>query len=489
MPAESKVPSSRFLILTAALFILPALFLAPTSTGADEKQSKTAIPIRSAAEIDYPPFSIVDADGRSDGFAVELLRAALAAMGREVNFRTGPWADVRGWLENGQVQALPLVGRTPEREPVFDFTFPYMTLHGAIVVRRDTTDIRTMQDLRGRTVAVMKGDNAEEFLRREDRGITIHTPSTFEEALHELSRGRHDAVVTQRLVALRLIQQAGITNLRVIDRPIEGFRQDFCFAVREGDRDTLGLLNEGLALVMADGTYRRLHAKWFAALQLPADRRIVVGGDHNYPPYEYLDQNGRPAGYNVDLTRAIALELGLDIEIRLGPWADIVQGLEEGDIDVIQGMFYSPKRDLTFDFTQAHAQNHYVGVVRKGEGPPPDSLEALKNQRIVIQKGDLIHQLLLEKGLDDQITTVESQEEVLEELAAGKHDCALVVRISALHLLEKNAWTNLAMGRKPIFSTDYGYAVLNGRKALLTAFGEGLEILNKTGCWRTTPWM
>jgi hypothetical protein len=54
--------------------------------------------------------------GRADGFSVELLRAALAAMGREVTFRTGPWGEVKGWLEKGEVQVLPLVGRTPERE-------------------------------------------------------------------------------------------------------------------------------------------------------------------------------------------------------------------------------------------------------------------------------------------------------------------------------------------------------------------------------------
>ena len=140
-----------------------------------------------------------------------------------------------------------------------------------------------------------------------------------EKPCQELSNGRYDAVVIQRLVALRLIQETGLSNLRVVSRPIEGFRQDFCFAVKEGDRETLALLNEGLALVMADGTYRHLHAKWFAALELPSHRRIVIGGDHNYPPYEYLDEKGRPAGFVVDLTRALAREMGLDIEIRLGP--------------------------------------------------------------------------------------------------------------------------------------------------------------------------
>ena len=441
-------------------------------------------PIRSAAEIDYPPFCIVDVQGEPRGFSVELMRAALAAMGREVTFLTGSWADVRGWLEQGEVQALPLVGRTPEREAMYDFTFPYMSLHGAIVVRTDTTGIQDLKDLRGRRVAVMKGDNAEEFLLREDRGITIHTTTTFVEALRELSEGRHDAVVIQRLVALRLIREDELSNLRVVNKPIDGFRQDFCFAVKEGDRETLALLNEGLALITADGTYRHLHAKWFAALELPSHRRIAVGGDYNYPPYEYLDELGRPTGFTVELTRAIAREVGLDLEIRLGPWADVMKGLENGDIDVVQGMFYSPERDLKFDFSQPHVVNHYVSVVRKGEGTPPATLGELAGKRIVVERGDFAHDFLVANGLEGQLTLVESHDGVLRELVEGKHDCALVVRISALHLIEKHEWRNLDLGRTPVASTEYCYAVRNNQKALLAQFSEGLKMLEKTGEYR-----
>ncbi|MFN2351147.1 MAG: transporter substrate-binding domain-containing protein, partial [Kiritimatiellia bacterium] len=111
----------------------------------------------------------------------------------------------------------------------------------------------------------------------------------------------------------------------------------------------LALLNEGLALVMADGTFRRLHATWFAGMELPSDRRIIVGGDHNYPPYEFLDNDGQPAGYNVDLMRAIARAVGLELEIRLGPWERMLRSLEVGAIDAIQGLFYSPARSHKFD--------------------------------------------------------------------------------------------------------------------------------------------
>ncbi|MFH7319952.1 transporter substrate-binding domain-containing protein [Desulfurivibrio sp. D14AmB] len=441
-------------------------------------------PIRGGSEIEFPPFCVLDEEGRPSGFSVELLRAALAAMGREVTFRTGPWSEVRGWLAQGEVQALPLVGRTPEREDIFDFTFPYISMHGAIVVRADTQGIGALDDLRGKQVAVMKGDNAEEFLRREERGITIHTTLSFEEALRELSQGRHDAVVTQRLVALRLIQETGLTNLRVINRPLEEFRQDFCFAVKKGDHETLALLNEGLALVMADGTFRTLHAKWFAALELPSHRPVVIGGDHNYPPFEYLDEHGRPAGYNVDLTRAIAREMGLNVEIRLGPWAEIRRALAMGEIDALQGMFYSPARNRSFDFTQPHLIKDGVAVVRSGESAPPANLAELVGKRLVVQAGDIMHDFALENGLGEWLTVVDGPEQALRELALGRHDCALVSRLSAHYWINRQGWGNLLVGHQPLLSSGYCYAVAKGNQALLAQLSEGLKVLADTGEYR-----
>ncbi|MCF8109672.1 MAG: transporter substrate-binding domain-containing protein [Desulfohalobiaceae bacterium] len=359
-----------------------------------------------------------------------------------------------------------------------------MSLHGAIVVRQDQTGIHDLGDLRGRRVAVMKADNAEEFLRREDRGIDIHTTPTFEIALRELAEGRYDAVVAQRLVALRLIQKTGLTELRVIDRPVEGFKQDFCFAVQEGDREALALLNEGLAIVVADGTHRHLHAKWFAAMQLPSDRPLVVGGDRNFPPYEYLDENGDPAGYNVDLTRAIAREMGLNLEIRLGRWTERLQALESGRIDVMQGMFYSPTRGLTFDFSQLHAVSHNVAVVRQGDEPAPGSVKELAGKRIVVQRGDILHDFALENGLAEELVVVADQEEALRELSEGKHDCALVSRITALYLIEKHGWSNLIPGKEAILASEYCYAVSKGREALLAQFSEGLKALENSGEYR-----
>jgi PAS domain S-box-containing protein len=470
-------------IVIAAANFVPA-FMDNAFAVTDKGFAASKISILAASEIDYPPFSIVDDDDNANGFSVELMQAALSAMGRNVTFRTGLWTDVREWLEQGEVQALPLVGRTPEREYVFDFTFPYMSLHGAIVVRNDTSEIKRIEDLKGRKVAVMRGDNAEEFLRREDRGIEIEVTSTFQEALRALSEGWCDAVVIQRLVALRLMQENDFANLRIVDEPVDGFRQDFCFAVQKGDYETLAILNEGLALVMADGNYRHLHAKWFAALELPANRRIVIGGDHNYPPFEYLDEHGKPAGFNVDLTRAIAREAGLDIEIRLGSWPEVLKQLALSEIDAVQGLLYSAQRDLSFNFSPPHTVIHYVGIVRKGEGEPPANAESLLGKKIIVQESDILHEFLVEMEMMDQVTLVDSQEAALRELSEGRHDYALVARLSALELIKRHGWNNLIVGNHPLLSPGYSYAVPQHHKALLARLGEGLKMIEKSGEYR-----
>ncbi len=480
--AERLLRSWAAVALMGMVFLLGVLSAAAEDSGSSPTDSKV---ILSATEYDYPPFCVLDSAGHPDGFSVQLLRAAMDAMGSRVKFKIGPWSEVKKSLADGRVQVLPLVGRTPEREDIFDFTFPYLTMHGTIVVRQDEEGIRSTEDLVGRQVAVMKGDNAEEFLRRSTTGVEIATRESFEVALRELAQGQHDAVVTLRLVALQLINQIGAENLKLVGGPMKDFTQSFCFAVREGDKELLSILNEGLALVIADGTYRRLHAEWFGPIEERMRRRsrIVVGGDNNFPPFEYLDANGRPTGYNVELTRAIAQEMGLDVSISLKPWAEVRSDLAENKIDLIHGLFYSPERDDVFDFSPPHAVVNYA-FVTLGEKRAPRSLSDLSGLSVLVMQGDIMHDALLEQNGDFEIVAVESQKEALRQLTSGKYDCALVAKIPAHYWISRNDWQNLHIADRTIRSQEYCYGVLSGNDWLLSRFSEGLANLKASGEYR-----
>ena len=243
-------------ICRRCLVVLCALFLGAPPSIAQEV-------IQSASELDYPPYSIVTEDGQADGFAVEMLRESLRFMGREVRFKIGPWHKIKDDLAAGRIQVLPLVARTEERQAIYDFTAPYLNLHGSIVVRKGDRRIRGTSDLQDKTVVVMKGDSAEEYVKANRLTTQIATTETIEEGLRQLAAGKHDALVVQTLAAERLIAELGLSNLVLAGPPLARYH-DFAFAVRKGDAELLAVLNEGLAQVIADGTRERLREKWIA---------------------------------------------------------------------------------------------------------------------------------------------------------------------------------------------------------------------------------
>ncbi|MFZ5570784.1 MAG: PAS domain S-box protein [Thermodesulfobacteriota bacterium] len=246
----------------------------PPGTKAADSPAAPRRTLRAASELDYPPFALVRKDGAADGFSVELLQAVAHAVGLDVAVDVGPWHVIKQQLADGHLDVLPLVSYSAERDRVFDFTSPYLRMHGSIFVRREETAIRAEADLRGREVLVMRGDTAHEYALKNELTDHLILTDTYEEAFRLLSSGRHDAVIVQQVVGFQIMKKLGIDNLTAVGsgqetslkpmaRPLSGFEQKFCLAVRDGDAELLALLNEGLSIVIASGAYDRLYAKWF----------------------------------------------------------------------------------------------------------------------------------------------------------------------------------------------------------------------------------
>ncbi|WP_052263236.1 transporter substrate-binding domain-containing protein [Geobacter pickeringii] len=207
---------------------------------------------------------------------------------------------------------------------------------------------------------------------------------------------------------------------------------------------------------------------------------MVVGGDWSYPPYEFIDRNGHPAGYNVELTRAIARVMGVEVEVRLGGWAEMRRALEEGSIDALEGMSYSDERARKVDFTPPHTIVHHSVFARAGS-PPVTSLADLKGKEVLVLKGGIMNDYLLQQKVGATIIAVPNHADVLRQLAAGRHDYALMAKLPGLYLIRELGLSNLAPVGPPISSERYGFAVRQGDAELRSRFSEGLAILKNTG--------
>jgi hypothetical protein len=65
--------------------------------------------LKSASELDYPPFAIVHPDGTAGCFSVELLKAATEAVDLSVSFKVGPWNELKQQLAERSIDVLPFV--------------------------------------------------------------------------------------------------------------------------------------------------------------------------------------------------------------------------------------------------------------------------------------------------------------------------------------------------------------------------------------------
>lgn len=212
----------------------------------------------------------------------------------------------------------------------------------------------------------------------------------------------------------------------------------------------------------------------------PGASVIQVGGDDSYPPYEFIDKDGNIAGYNVDMTRAIAEVMGINVNITLASWSEMRAALENGEMDVLQGMVASEERERQFSFSAPSVIVNYSFFARKGD-PEPDSYADLQGKSVVVQKEGIVHDFLRENNFGVEIIPVRAHSDALRQLAAGNYDYALGATLPSLYFSQEHKLSNIGVVWRPLKPQPYGYAVRKGNEEILTLFSEGLAILKNTG--------
>lgn len=209
-------------------------------------------------------------------------------------------------------------------------------------------------------------------------------------------------------------------------------------------------------------------------------KTIVVGGDRDYPPYEFLDKDGKPQGYNVELTRAIAEIMGMKVEFRLGAWSEMRKALKNEDVDVLQGMSYSDERTEEVDFSIPHTiVNH--AIFARNDSPAVSSLEDLEGKSVAVHHSGIMHDYLVQSGFRGALTLTDTPAEALRQVAAGNTDFAIVAIVPGIYISRELKLINLSPVVRNVATHRYCYAVKKGDVELLSRFTEGLAILKKTG--------
>ncbi len=215
-----------------------------------------------ALEGAWQPWSYHDESDTLVGYDVEVSRAIAEKLGVEPEYVESDWDSLFAGLDAGRFDIVCNgVEVTDERAKTYDFTTPYGYIHTALAVRKDNEDIKSFEDLKGKTTANSLASTYMELA--ESYGATVQGIDTLEETIQLLTAGRIDATLNADVSFYDYLNVHPDADFKLVAQTEDA--SHVAIPVRKGD-DSASLLeaiNTAIEELRTDGTLKALGEKYF----------------------------------------------------------------------------------------------------------------------------------------------------------------------------------------------------------------------------------
>lgn len=247
-------------------------------------------------------------------------------------------------------------------------------------------------------------------------------------------------------------------------------------------RKRAGLLLVCILFVAACGSALGLNNAPQATSVAPQNT-LIVGSEQDFPPFATGMTDESAGGFTVDLWRAVAAEAGLNYQLRVAPFRQILEEFKQGRIDVLLNLAQTNERHQFADFTVPHVVVHGAIFVRQGNTAIHTEGD-LSGKSIIVLNADLAHDYALSKGWGKQLVLVDTAAEGMKLLASGRHDAMLLSKLTGMQTLQALDLHNIEPLKSPAaFAQKFAFAVQGGHAELLGKINEGLAMTKSDGTY------
>jgi polar amino acid transport system substrate-binding protein len=224
--------------------------------------------IRVASMGDAKPYTFTDENGEFTGFDVELFKDVAKRMGYDndqVVFTGQDFSGLLAAVANGQYDVgAAAIGITDERKQTVDFSDGYLA--GFLTIITNDDSIKDEADLAGKRVGVVQGTLQEAYaIKHFPEAELVKFPDN-NAGISALNSGTIAAHFTDFESAKTYAAQYDDLKMAI---NIPSFDAPAGFAVAKGNEKFVEAINKALAAAMEDGTWKKLHEKWFPDTPMP----------------------------------------------------------------------------------------------------------------------------------------------------------------------------------------------------------------------------
>ena len=215
-----------------------------------------------ATDATFPPFEMVDENTKElIGFDIDLMKAVADKAGIKYEFTNLPFDPMLAGLAQCQYDmAIAAITITEERQKEFLFSNPYIDAGQIIVVKAGNENIKSKDDLSGKTIGAQLGTTGE-IEAQAIEGVNYKPYDTYDLAFLDLANGQIDAVIADYPTALGFIAKNPDKLMTVGEK----FTQEsYGIAICKNRGDLLEKINPALQAVIDAGVVDQLAAKYLA---------------------------------------------------------------------------------------------------------------------------------------------------------------------------------------------------------------------------------
>ena len=243
------------------------------SQGGDQAQKGNTLKVGTNAT--FVPFEFKkEGSEELQGFDIEVATEIAKRTGKTIEFKNVPFDALVPALDNGEIDlAASGMTITKARMEKVGFSMPYYESGMAVVVK-ETSSIKGLNDLSGKTIAVQMGTTGADLASKINGAIVKNFDHT-SDALLELNNGGVEGALIDLPVAQYYAANHADQHLQVIAYP--NTKEYFGLAMNKKNKDLIESVNKALTEMKQDGTLNKMYQKWFKT-DMPSDMPVTYEG-------------------------------------------------------------------------------------------------------------------------------------------------------------------------------------------------------------------